>query len=87
VIINDQLTQEETHKLITILEQHRSAFGYSLKDLKGISLALCTHRISTHPDVLPSKEPQRRLNSSMRELVKKRSYETLTRRDYISYAT
>jgi hypothetical protein len=52
VIINDQLIQEETHKLITILEQHRSGFGYSLQDLKGISPALCTHRIPTYPDVL-----------------------------------
>jgi hypothetical protein len=58
VIINDQLTQEETHRLITILEQHRSAFGYSLQDLKGISSALCTRRIPINPDVLPSREPQ-----------------------------
>jgi hypothetical protein len=58
VIINDQLTQEETHRLITTLEKHRSAFGYSLQDLKGISPALCTHRIPTDPDVLPSREPQ-----------------------------
>jgi hypothetical protein len=58
VIINDQLTQEETHRLITILEKHRSAFGYSLQDLKGISPALFTHRIPIDPDVLPSKEPQ-----------------------------
>jgi hypothetical protein len=40
MIINDQLTQEETHRLITILEQHCSTFGYSLQDLKGISPAL-----------------------------------------------
>jgi hypothetical protein len=71
IIIDDQLTPEETHRLITILEQHRSAFGYSLQDLKGISLALCTHRIPTNPDVLPSREPQRRLNNATREVVKK----------------
>jgi hypothetical protein len=67
VIINDKLTQEESHRLITMLEQHRSAFGYSLQDLKGISPALCTHRITTDPHVLPSREPQRRLNNAMRE--------------------
>jgi hypothetical protein len=71
VIINDQLTQEGTHRLITILEQHRSTFGYSLQDLRGISPALCTHRIPANPDVLPFKEPQRRLNNVMREVVKK----------------
>jgi hypothetical protein len=71
VIINDQLTQEETHRLITILEKHRSVFGYSLQNLKGISAALCAHRIPTDSDVLPSREPQRRLNNAMREVVKK----------------
>jgi hypothetical protein len=30
VIISDKLSQEETFCLITVLEKHRSAFGYSL---------------------------------------------------------
>ena len=45
VIISDKLSDEETTKLITVLEKHRAVFGYSLQDLKGISPALCTHRI------------------------------------------
>ena len=57
--------------MITILEKHHSTFGYSLQDLKGISLALCTHRIPTDPNSMPSMEPQRRLNNAMREVVKK----------------
>jgi hypothetical protein len=45
VIISDKFTDEETAKLITILEKHRPVFGYSLQDLKGISPTLCTHHI------------------------------------------
>jgi hypothetical protein len=30
VIISDKLSQEETFHLITVLEKHRSAFGYPL---------------------------------------------------------
>jgi len=30
---------------------------------------ICTHRISTDPSVSPSREPQRRLNNAMREVV------------------
>ena len=30
VIINDKLSEEVTHKLITILEKHRSVLGYIL---------------------------------------------------------
>jgi hypothetical protein len=71
VIISDKLSQEETLRLLTILEKNRSAFGYSLQDPKGINPALCTHRIPTDLDSIPSREPQRRLNNVMREVVKK----------------
>jgi hypothetical protein len=56
--------------LITVLEKHRLAFGYSLQDLKEISPTLCPHRIPKDPNILPSREPQRRLNNAMREVVK-----------------
>jgi hypothetical protein len=71
VIISDKLTQEQTFCLMAVLEKHRSAFGYSLQDLKRISPALCTHRIPTDPTVPPSIETQHRLNNAMREVVKK----------------
>ena len=62
VIISDKLTQEQTLRLMTILEKHHSVFGYSLQDLTGISPMICTHRIPTDPSISPSREPQRRLN-------------------------
>jgi hypothetical protein len=70
VIISDKLSKDETLRLLTILERHCSAFGYSLEDLKGISPALCTHHIPIDP-TYPPREPQRRLNNAMREVVKK----------------
>jgi hypothetical protein len=72
VIISGKLSKYETIRLLTILEKHHFAFGYSLQDLKGISPALCTHRIPIDPAYTPSKEPQRRLNNPMRDVVKKR---------------
>jgi hypothetical protein len=57
MIISDKLSQEESLRLITVLGQHHSAFGYSLQDLKEISPALCTHHIPTDPDYTPSREP------------------------------
>jgi len=71
IIISDQLSEEEAAKLIAVLEKHHSVLGYSLQDLEGISPALCTHRIPIEPDATPSREPQRRLNNAMREVVKK----------------
>jgi hypothetical protein len=71
VIISDKLTENEARRLVTVLEKYRSVLGYSLKDLKGISPNLCTHRIPMEPDHKPSREHQRRLNDAMREVVKK----------------
>jgi hypothetical protein len=71
VIVSDKLSHDETHKLVAVLERHKSAIGYSLQDLKGISPTLCTHRIPIDPNSSPSRKPQRRLNNVIREVVKK----------------
>lgn len=71
VIINDKLTYDETRKLLGILEKDRFVFGYTLEDLNGISPALCTHRIPADPSSMPTREPQRRINNEMREVIKK----------------
>jgi len=71
VTLSDKLTQERTLHQMVVLEKQHSAFGYSLQDLKGFSLALCTHHIPTDPNISPSREPQRRLNNAMREVVRK----------------
>jgi hypothetical protein len=71
MIISDKLSQKESLCLLAVLEKHRSAFGYSLQDLKGISPALCIHHIPTDLDSIASTEPQCRLNNVMREVVKK----------------
>ena len=71
VIISSHLSDEETAKLLAVLEKHRSIFGYSLEDLKGISPTLCTHRIPIDSTCTPSREPQHRLNNTMRDVIKK----------------
>ena len=70
IIISSHLSDEETAKLLAVLEKHRSVFGYSLEDLKGINPTLCTHHIPIDSTCTPSREPQRRLNNAMREVVK-----------------
>jgi hypothetical protein len=71
VIISDKLFDNETRRLVAALEKYRSVIGYSLKDLKGISPSLCTHRIPMEQEHKPVREHQRRLNNAMREVVKK----------------
>jgi hypothetical protein len=50
VIISDNLSNDKTRRLVATLEKYRSDIGYSLKDLKGISPSLCTHRIPMKQD-------------------------------------
>ncbi|KAG7585657.1 Ribonuclease H-like superfamily [Arabidopsis thaliana x Arabidopsis arenosa] len=71
VIVNDALTDEQVHLLLTELKKYRRAIGYSLDDIKGISPSLCTHRIHLENESYSSIEPQRRLNPNLKEVVKK----------------
>ena len=77
MIISDKLTESESRRLLSVLEKYKTVLGYSLQDLKGISPNLCTHRILMEVDHRPTREPQRRLNEAMREVVKKQVFKLL----------
>ena len=71
VIISSFLGSNQENKLLEILRTHRSAIGLTIADIKGISPLIYTHRIHLEEDVKPSRQPQRRLNPIMKEVVKK----------------
>ncbi|XP_021746437.1 uncharacterized protein LOC110712285 [Chenopodium quinoa] len=71
VIINANLTEEQTSSLINVLKMHRKALGYTLDDLKGISPSLCMHKIDLEEGAKPCRQRQRKLNPSMQEVVRK----------------
>ena len=71
VIISSSLESEQENKLLKILRTHKTATGWTIADIKGISPLICTHRIHLEEDVKPSRQPQRRLNPIMKEVVKK----------------
>ena len=41
VIISANLSEHEEERLLKVLRKHRDVIGYTLDDLKGISLTLC----------------------------------------------
>ena len=71
VVISNALTTEEENRLVDILKKHREAIGWHISDLKGISPAYCMHRIMMEEDYKPVRQPQRRLNPTMKEEVRK----------------
>ena len=71
VIISSSLTAMEEEKLLRVLRDHKQALGWSLVNLKGIRPSMCMHRILLEDDHKPSVEAQRRLNPTMKEVVRK----------------
>ncbi|XP_048228283.1 uncharacterized protein LOC112534948 [Ricinus communis] len=69
VIISKGLTMKQERRLIEALKEYKVAIGWTLADIKGISPSICMHRIED--DAKPSREPQRRLNPTMKEVVMK----------------
>lgn len=71
VIISSALSSFQEEKLIRVLREFKSAIGWTIADIKGISPFFCMHKILLEDDSKPSVEHQRRLNPIMKEVVKK----------------
>ncbi|CAN6547477.1 unnamed protein product [Malus baccata var. baccata] len=71
VIISSSLTVQEESKLVRVLKEYKTAIGWTLADIKGISPTRCMHRILLEEGSKTSREAQRRLNPPMMEVVKK----------------
>ncbi|XP_045816664.1 uncharacterized protein LOC123909798 [Trifolium pratense] len=71
VIISSSLSKGEEESLIQVLKNNKEAIGWALSDLKGISPSYCMHSIMMEDDYKPVAQPQRRLNPTMKEVVRK----------------
>ena len=70
VVISNALNGEQEVKLLNVLKYHKSALGWTIADIKGISPLICTHRLYLENDCKTSREPQCRLNPTMKDVVK-----------------
>jgi hypothetical protein len=59
------------------LRKYKETIRYSIKDLKGLNPAVCTHLIPLKENHKPTIEHQRRLNSNLQEVVKKEIFKLL----------
>ena len=70
VIISSKMDKDMKVKLLGVLERNSEAFAWSIEDIKGISPSICMHKILMEEDHAPSIEHQRRLNPTIKEIVK-----------------
>ena len=70
IIISASLTENEEEKLLRVLREHKEVIGWSISDIKGISLSFCMHKILMEENYRPSIEHQMRLNLHMKEVIR-----------------
>jgi len=71
VIISASLVAEQEEKLLLVLKKHKKAIGWTLAEIPGISPSSCMHRILLEDGAKLVRQPQRRLNPVILDVVKK----------------
>ncbi|WJZ84286.1 hypothetical protein VitviT2T_003896 [Vitis vinifera] len=70
VVISSSLTAPREKCLLEVLKRCKKAIGWQISDLKGISPLVCTHHIYMEEEDKPNRQPQRRLNPHLQEVVR-----------------
>ncbi|RVW31500.1 hypothetical protein CK203_116161 [Vitis vinifera] len=70
VIISSSLTSHQEISILEVLKRCKKAIGWQISDLKGISPLVCTHHIYMEEEAKPIRQPQRRLNPHLQEVVR-----------------
>ena len=70
VVISTLLSTAQEGSLLRVLKQNKKALGWKIADLKGISPAVCIHHIYLEEEAKSVRQPQRRLNPHMQEVVR-----------------
>ncbi|XP_073035192.1 uncharacterized protein [Primulina eburnea] len=70
VIISSALTIDEKDRLLRVLREFKSALGWTIADIKGISPTVSMHKILMQESYSLYVDHQRRLNPAMKEVVR-----------------
>ena len=68
--INSDLEVSQQQNLIELLRKYSKAFAWDYTNMAGIHPNPCTHHIYMEENVRPIRQPQRRMNPMLKELVK-----------------
>ncbi|KAL6336064.1 hypothetical protein AAG906_010333 [Vitis piasezkii] len=70
IVISSSLTTHQEISLLEVLKRCKKEIGWQISDLKGISPLVCTHHIYMEEEAKPIRQPQRRLNPHLQEVVR-----------------
>ena len=70
VIISSFNSHTKENKLLRVLRAHKEAVSWSLANTKGNRPSMCMHRILLEDESKPTIKAQKRLNPTMKEVVR-----------------
>ena len=70
IVISSLLSASRENSLLDILRENKQAIGWKITYLKGISPAVFTHHIYPEEEATSVRQPHRRLNLHMQEVVR-----------------
>ena len=70
MVISALLSTAQEDSQLLVLKQNKKTLGWRIFDLKGISPAICTHHIYLGEEEKSVRQPQRRMNPHMQEVVR-----------------
>jgi len=68
--INPSLSAHQEEELCNMLREHLDAFAWNYKEMKGVHPSVCTHHIYIKEGCKPVQKPQRRMNPTLKDIVK-----------------
>ena len=68
--INAGLNESQQGQLLKVLKIQFGAFAWEYTDMKGIHPDTCIHHIYIDPTIPPVRQPQRRMNPALKDIVK-----------------
>ncbi|RVW58836.1 Retrovirus-related Pol polyprotein from transposon 17.6 [Vitis vinifera] len=69
-LLDKEEGQGDEISLLEVLKRCKKAIGWQISDLKGISPLVCTHHIYKEEEAKLIRQPQRRLNPHLQEVVR-----------------
>ena len=70
VVISSLLITAQEHNLLHLRNRNKQALGWKISDLKGINPSICTHHIYLENESKAVRQPHRRLNPHLQEVVR-----------------
>ena len=68
--INMGLNENQQVELLKFLKKQAREFAWKYTDMRGIHPDTCIHHIYMDPSMSPIRQPQRRMNPTLKDIVK-----------------